>query len=221
MPRTGQGGAKGVGMMGMIKKKTSSKTNPHAHTRSRPPPAPQASAWHNYSRSLSMAALRMRVTRDRRASGCRSAGAAVPSSGGKGETASRIPAQSHLHAAARTGEERAGGSIASHVNGGNHHPNQGRVPQPLLARSPAQHRSGSAAFVPLPSSLPSSHTHTHTCAGYLHLVLDMVPRQVGSAWVGAHIPVGHHPTEKQAVGHIGFASPWGFCRTEKSPKIGR
>lgn len=92
-----------------------------------------------------MAALRMQVTRDRRASGCRSADAAVPSSSGKGtgETASHIPAQSRLHTLAcwqpapgRRGQGREGASPAMSA-GGNRHPNRGCVPQPLLARSPA------------------------------------------------------------------------------------
>lgn len=47
------------------KRKEKKKTrNQHIkHTQPRPPPTPQPSAWHNYSRLLSMAALRMRVTR--------------------------------------------------------------------------------------------------------------------------------------------------------------
>lgn len=72
-----------------------------------------------------MAALRMRVTRDGRASGCRSADAALLSSSGKGtgETASRIPARSRLRAPAhrqpapgRRGQE--GASPAAPAAGG-------------------------------------------------------------------------------------------------------
>lgn len=94
----GGGGGRGGGKWELKKIKQK-----QPHTQPRPPPTPQPSAWHNYSRSLSMAALRMRVTRNRRASGCWSTDAAVPSSSGKGagETASRIPAKSHLHTPAR------------------------------------------------------------------------------------------------------------------------
>lgn len=119
-------GGKGVGREKTNgNKKKSRGKNPH--TQPQPPPTPQPSAWHNYSRSLSMAALCMRVTRDRRASGCRSADAAVPSSSGKGagETASLIPAESRLHAPARQqpapgrrGQGREGASPAMSAAGG-------------------------------------------------------------------------------------------------------
>lgn len=45
------------------KKKKKTRNQHIKHTQPRPPPTPQPSAWHNYSRLLSMAALRMRVTR--------------------------------------------------------------------------------------------------------------------------------------------------------------
>lgn len=93
-------------------------------------------------------------------------------------SASLIPAQSHLHALAP--EERAAGSITGRAGCGEPPPRPGLLPQPLLARSPARHRGGSAAFVPSPSSLL---THTHTRSGSLHLTLNVVPRQVGAVGV--------------------------------------
>lgn len=71
------------------KKKKKTQNNKTTHPTLTTPPTPQPSAWHNYSRSLSMAALRMRVTRHGRASGCRSGDAAVPSGSGQGAVAPR------------------------------------------------------------------------------------------------------------------------------------
>ena len=101
--------------------------------------------------------------------------------------------------------------------GGEPPPNRGCVPQPLLARSPARRHVGSAAFVLPPSSLPSSHSRS----GSLHLLLNVVPRQMGSARVRAHIPVVTTPARNELRGSMRFPSPRGFCRGEKSSKTGR